>query len=79
VSNLTEAKLKSGKGKGKVYGRYTVTDSNNEPMNLTVWNEQYLKVKDALEVGRPFKALCAVNEFNGVKGLILISLLPANV
>lgn len=74
LTNITEAKLKSGKSKGKIYARCSMADVNGDTINLTIWNDSYLRNKDRLIVGRPFKALCSVNDWNNVKGLVLIEL-----
>jgi DNA polymerase III alpha subunit len=71
VSGVKEDKGKSGKNKGKVYARYTISDLNGDTVSMTAWNDTYVKYKDKLVSGKPFKAVCSVNEWNGSKSLVL--------
>jgi DNA polymerase-3 subunit alpha len=74
VADVVECKFKSGKNRGKVYARYSITDVNGEATTMTVWNESYLKHKSRLIVGRPFKAMATINEWQSSKSLVLLSL-----
>jgi DNA polymerase-3 subunit alpha len=74
VADVVESKFKAGKNKGKIFARCTITDIQGDPMTLTVWNENYLKYKHKLIVGKPFKAIAGVNEWNGSKSLILMDI-----
>jgi DNA polymerase-3 subunit alpha len=74
VSNIEESKFRSGKSKGKPFARVTITDIQGDSITLTVWSENWLKHKHRLILGKPFKAICGVNEWSGSKNLILMDI-----
>lgn len=74
VSDIKIEKFKAGKNRGKLYARCSITDINGDPITLTIWNENWIKYKRKLIIGKPFKAITAVNEWGGSKNLILIDI-----
>jgi DNA polymerase III alpha subunit len=74
IADVNELKFKSGKNKNRTYARCTLTDKNGDSLSMTVWNESYLRNKSKLIPGKPLRAICSVNEWNGTKGLILVDI-----
>ena len=71
VSDIKQDKLKKGANKGKVYAKCTITDVNNDTAQLTAWPEQWIKYKELLMIGKPIRAVCKINEWNGTNTLVL--------
>jgi DNA polymerase-3 subunit alpha len=74
IADVNVDKFRNGKNKGKLYARCTITDVQGDPITLTIWNENYLKYKNKLVIGKPFKAIVLVNEWNGSKNLVLMDI-----
>jgi thiol-disulfide isomerase/thioredoxin len=73
-SVLREFKIKKGKYVGQPMIKYKIEDVYGSGTELTVWPTEYKKAKKFMIEGRPIRAHCQVNEFNGVKTLILKSI-----
>lgn len=71
ISNVKQDKLKKGKNAGRVYAKCTLTDVDGNSAQMTVWPEQWLKLKEVLSVGRPIRAICKVNIWNDTSSLVL--------
>lgn len=75
IGSVSELKIKKvGKNQGKPFGKLVVENLKGETIELTVWSEPWAKHKKALTIGSPIRALTKVNEFNGVKNLVLANL-----
>lgn len=74
VTDVIPNKFRAGKNKGKTYARCTITDINSDATTLTVWNENYNRYRDVLKAGQTINAICLINEWNGVKSLVLMDI-----
>lgn len=66
-----EIRLKSGKNRGKVMGKYNIEDLFGNSSELTVWPDDYSKIKEVFVDGIPIKIVGTINEYNGSKSVIL--------
>lgn len=73
-NKLKEFTIKNGVRVGSKFAKYSVEDAYGNTSELTVWSDDYEKLKDHLKDGTPIKAICQVNEYMGQKGLSLSSL-----
>jgi DNA polymerase-3 subunit alpha len=71
VESVTQSKTKTGKSKGGIYVRCNLLDINKESIQLTIWSNTWKAVKDLNIEGRPIRAMCRVNLWNGVNTLVL--------
>jgi len=79
VSDIKEMKLKNGKNKGRVFAKVVLMDLNNDAVQLTVWPEQWNKYKELLDIGKPVRAVCKINSYNGANSLVLERLENNNI
>ena len=73
-TKIKEFKIKNGKNIGKKFAKYLVEDVNGDTCGLTLWADDYEKYRGILKDGTPVKAICKVNDYQGVKDLALSTL-----
>jgi DNA polymerase-3 subunit alpha len=71
ITDVKQDKLKSGKNKGRTYAKFTITDINNDLIQMTVWSDKWGQYKEILQIGKPMRAICKINEWNNAKSLVL--------
>jgi len=71
LTDIKKAKLKKGKNSGKEYARCVLQDIKGTTLPLTIWPDQWLKVKKYLDIGRPIRAICKINIWNDTTTLVL--------
>ena len=75
ITSIKELLIKKdGKNKGKAMGKLTVENLRGEGVEVTIWADQYEKLKKILRVGLPIRGMFKVNEYSGNKTLVLINL-----
>jgi DNA polymerase-3 subunit alpha len=75
VTSIKEILIKKdGKNKGKTMGKLTIENLRGESVEVTIWADQYEKMKKILRVGLPIRGMFKVNEYAGNKTLVLINL-----
>ena len=67
VTDIKKAKDK----KGGIYARCVIADINGNNAPLTIWSQQWNKLKKHFDEGRPIRAVCKVNVWEGGTGLVL--------
>ena len=73
-SKLKEFKIKNGKKAGQKFAKYLIEDVHGNKCGMTVWSDDYNKLKSVLKDGVPIKAICKVNEYLDQKDLSLSTL-----
>lgn len=71
ITAIKSRKLKRGKNAGRSYAEYSISDKNNNTIQLTVWPDQFVKFKDVLTVGTAAKIVAKVNIYNNARTLVL--------
>ena len=75
IVGVREFKYKKGKNAGAAFGKLVIENLQGETIDMTVWHEQYAKIKKTLEQGdTPIRGMCKVNEYEGRKSLVLFKL-----
>ncbi len=74
VDGISEQKTKTGKSKGQSYGNCSIVDKNGDASTMKIWSNVWNKVRDEIKVGRPIRAVCKINSYNGNNTLVLNSL-----
>ena len=73
-SLIKEFKIKNGNNIGKKFGKYLIEDLDGNSIGMTIWADQYEKLKNLIIDGSPFKAICKISEYLGQKDLALVTL-----
>jgi len=73
-SKIKEFKIKNGKNIGRKFAKYLVEDVDGETCDLTLWADQYDRLRARLVDGIPIKAICRINEYMGQKSLSLVEI-----
>jgi DNA polymerase-3 subunit alpha len=68
---IREFKIKNGSNSGQKMSKYLISDLENSEIELIIWPDEYKKYKNILQIGIPIRAICQINDFNGVRSLIL--------
>jgi DNA polymerase-3 subunit alpha len=71
-SMIKEFKIKNGSRKGDKFAKYSIEDVSGDSIELTVWSEQYKRIRTLFKDGVPVKAVCKVDEYMGKRGLSLV-------
>ena len=71
VTDVKKEKIKSGKNAGKPYARCSIIDANDDSIQMTVWTDKLKIYKDKLKTDTPIRAVCKINVWNDVVGLVL--------
>ena len=71
VADVAKHKLKRGRNAGKVYGKCMLSDVDKTNAAITIWPEQWAKFESIFTAGRPIRAVCKVNEYQGIHSLVL--------
>lgn len=72
IVGVRELKYKKGKNAGAEFGKLTVENLRGETIDVTVWHEQYIKIRKYLKQGdTPIRGMFSVNEYQGEKSLTL--------
>lgn len=71
VESITQSKTKTGKSKGGIYVRCNLLDIHKDSIQMTIWANLWKKIKDINIEGRPIRATCRVNVWNGSNTLVL--------
>jgi DNA-directed DNA polymerase III PolC len=75
ITSISEIQIKKeGKNKGRFMGKLTVENLRGESVEVTIWADQYEKLKKILRVGLPIRGMFKVNDYAGTKTLVLINL-----
>jgi len=73
-TKIKEFKIKNGKNIGKKFAKYLIEDVHGNTAGMTIWADDYLKLKTLLNDGVPIKAICRVGEYMDTKDLSLSSM-----
>jgi DNA polymerase-3 subunit alpha len=71
ISDVKQDKLKKGKNKGRTYAKFTITDDKGDTAQLTAWPDQWVRYREILDIGKPIRAVCRVNNWNNTNTLVL--------
>ncbi len=75
ISSIKEIIIKkSGKNHGKTMCKMVLENLKGETVDISVWADQYERLKTTLKVGLPIRGMFKVNEYGGAKSLVLINL-----
>jgi len=72
IESISESRIqKEGKSKGNIFARCILVDKNKDTISMTVWGDMWKKIKNMDLVGKPICAICRVNSYKNVNGLVL--------
>ncbi len=64
---------KPGKNLGKTMCKMVLENLKGETVDISIWADQYERLKTRLKVGLPIRGMFKVNEYAGSKSLVLIN------
>lgn len=74
IESIVQAKTQTGKNKGSVFARCSLVDANKDSIQMTIWSNVWKKIKEKKLEGKPIRATCRVNIYQGTSTLVLDSI-----